>query len=145
MSTLTTSVTLRSNGTKPNNDFCELSLTRQAHGEHTYWAAIAASLLGQIGLPAVESDGTSQNIASAMISTVSLQLRFRREKRVNSSIPVARVADMLLEPGTQFDFNGKRQTYPDIRVVYWAGGVFHHHQDLNRLLRREKARHDHCE
>ena len=28
------------------------SLTRQAHGEHTYWAAIAlASLLGQIGLP----------------------------------------------------------------------------------------------
>ena len=27
-------------------------------------------------------------------------------------------------------------TYPDIRLVYWAGGnPFHHHQDLNRLRR----------
>ncbi len=25
-------------------------------------------------------------------------------------------------------------TYPDIKLVYWAGGnPFHHHQDLNRL------------
>nr|BFE89519.1 hypothetical protein GCM10020185_00550 [Pseudomonas brassicacearum subsp. brassicacearum] len=28
----------------------------------------------------------------------------------------------------------KQQVYPDIRLVYWAGGnPFHHHQDLNRL------------
>ena len=33
-------------------------------------------------------------------------------------------------------------TYPDIRLVYWAGGnPFHHHQDLNRL-RRALARPD---
>jgi biotin/methionine sulfoxide reductase len=49
-------------------------------------------------------------------------------------IPVARIADMLLQPGATFDFNGQRLTYPDIRLVYWAGGnPFHHHQDLNRL------------
>jgi len=25
--------------------------------------------------------------------------------------------------------------YPDIRLVFWAGGnPFHHHQDLNRLV-----------
>jgi biotin/methionine sulfoxide reductase len=49
-------------------------------------------------------------------------------------IPVARIADMLLHPGEPFDFNGQRLTYPDIRLVYWAGGnPFHHHQDLNRL------------
>ena len=42
---------------------------------------------------------------------------------------------MLLGPGTPFDYNGKRYTYPDIRLVYWAGGnPFHHHQDLNRLI-----------
>ena len=30
----------------------------------------------------------------------------------------------------------RRCTYPDIRLVYWAGGnPFHHHQDLNRLRR----------
>ena len=42
---------------------------------------------------------------------------------------------MLLNPGGTFDYNGQRLTYPDIRLVYWAGGnPFHHHQDLNRLM-----------
>src|SRR5690606_38093790 len=40
----------------------------------------------------------------------------------------------LLDPGGQYDFNGATRRYPDIRLVYWAGGnPFHHHQDLNRL------------
>ncbi len=57
-------------------------------------------------------------------------------------IPVARIADMLLHPGEPFDYNGQRLTYPDIKLVYWAGGnPFHHHQDLNRL-RRAFARPD---
>jgi biotin/methionine sulfoxide reductase len=31
-------------------------------------------------------------------------------------------------------YNGQELTYPDIKLVYWAGGnPFHHHQDLNRL------------
>jgi biotin/methionine sulfoxide reductase len=43
---------------------------------------------------------------------------------------------MLLEPGGSYQFNGRTLTYPDIRLVYWAGGnPFHHHQDLNRLRR----------
>jgi biotin/methionine sulfoxide reductase len=43
---------------------------------------------------------------------------------------------MLLQPGAAFDYNGARHRYPDIRLVYWAGGnPFHHHQDLNRLVR----------
>ena len=54
----------------------------------------------------------------------------------NSAIPVARVADMLLTPGGSYQFNGRTGVYPDIRLVYWAGGnPFHHHQDLNRLRR----------
>ena len=41
---------------------------------------------------------------------------------------------MLLHPGEPYDFNGRRAVYPDIKLVYWAGGnPFHHHQDLNRL------------
>jgi biotin/methionine sulfoxide reductase len=51
-------------------------------------------------------------------------------------IPVARVADMLLHPGASFTYRGETRVYPDIRLVYWAGGnPFHHHQDLNRLHR----------
>ena len=43
---------------------------------------------------------------------------------------------MLLEPGGSYEFNGRTANYPDIRLVYWAGGnPFHHHQDLNRLRR----------
>jgi biotin/methionine sulfoxide reductase len=52
------------------------------------------------------------------------------------SIPTARIADCLLHPGETYDFNGSRAVYPNIRLVYWAGGnPFHHHQDLNRLRR----------
>ena len=54
---------------------------------------------------------------------------------MDSFIPVARIADMLLNPGEPFQYNGGSYTYPDIRLVYWAGGnPFHHHQDLNKLV-----------
>lgn len=53
---------------------------------------------------------------------------------VKAFIPVARITDMLLSPGKSFDYDGERHVYPDIRLVYWAGGnPFHHHQDLTRL------------
>ena len=43
---------------------------------------------------------------------------------------------MLLNPGSEFEYNGIKGKYPDVKVVYWAGGnPFHHHQDLNRLLK----------
>jgi biotin/methionine sulfoxide reductase len=43
---------------------------------------------------------------------------------------------MLENPGGPYDFNGRAQTYPDTRIIWWAGGnPFHHHQDLNRMLR----------
>jgi len=54
---------------------------------------------------------------------------------VTEFIPVARISDMLLSPGESYDFDGGRYTYPDIRLIYWAGGnPFHHHQDLNKLV-----------
>ena len=58
------------------------------------------------------------------------------QNQVPDFIPVARISDMLLNPGAPFVYNGVARTYPDIKLVYWAGGnPFHHHQDLNRLLR----------
>src|SRR6185369_13882260 len=53
---------------------------------------------------------------------------------VRAFIPVARIADMMLHPNAPFRYNGAEHKYPDIRLLYWAGGnPFHHHQDLNRL------------
>tara|TARA_Y100000310_G_scaffold274874_1_gene291166 strand:- start:9986 stop:11116 length:1131 start_codon:yes stop_codon:yes gene_type:complete len=43
---------------------------------------------------------------------------------------------MLLHPGEPYQFNGMDCRYPDIKLVYWSGGnPFHHHQDVNRLIR----------
>ena len=45
------------------------------------------------------------------------------ENPIKTVIPVARVADMLLHPGENYDFNGETRTYADIRLVYWCGVI----------------------
>lgn len=115
------------------------SLQRADHGEQPYWAVVAlACMLGQIGLPgggvgfgygAMNSVGSSRRRLSG--PTLS-----QGRNPVSEFIPVARIADMLLHPGEEFRYNGATLTYPDIKLVYWAGGnPFHHHQDLNRLIK----------
>ena len=114
------------------------ALQRADHGEQPYWMAAAlASMLGQIGLP---GGGVGYGYASSggvgiSPSSVAWPALAQGKTRVPDFIPVARVSDMLLNPGQPFDYNGKRYTYPDIRLVYWAGGnPFHHHQDINKLI-----------
>ena len=114
------------------------SLQRGDHGEQPYWALIAlAALLGQIGLPGGGFSfgyGSLNGIGAPRSEALTPSLSMPANP-LDRAIPVARVADMLLAPGETIDFNGRRVTYPDIRLVYWAGGnPFHHHQDLNRLL-----------
>ena len=116
---------------------CAWALQRAAHGEQPFWMMVTlAAMLGQIGLP-----GGGFGLAYGPMNTQgSAHVRFRGPtlpqgtNPVRDFIPVARIADMLLEPGGQFAYLGEKRTYPDIKLVYWAGGnPFHHHQDLNRL------------
>lgn len=115
------------------------ALTRQDHGEQPFWAAIAlAAMLGQIGLP-----GSGIGFGYSAMNNVGLnrrQIDFaalpQGANPVPDFIPVARIAEMLENPGGRFDYNGQSHEYPDIRLIWWAGGnPFHHHQDLNRLRR----------
>ncbi|ATR19758.1 Trimethylamine-N-oxide reductase [Roseomonas mucosa] len=115
------------------------SLQRAEHGEQPVWmGAVLAAALGQIGLP-----GGGYGYALGAIgyygrrnSAVPLPTLAQGRNRVADYIPVARISDMLLNPGGTYRYNGQTRTYPDIRLVYWAGGnPFHHHQDLNRLRR----------
>ena len=115
------------------------ALQRAEHGEQPVWMAmVLAAMLGQIGLP-----GGGYGYALGTMghygrreAAVPLPTLPQGRNGVSDFIPVARIADMLLHPGAAFDYNGRRFTYPDIRLVYWAGGnPFHHHQDLNRLRR----------
>ena len=113
------------------------SLQRARHGEQPLWLGVVlAAMLGQIGLP---GGGFGHGYGSAaLVGEPAPQVgvpRLRQGRNaVSTYIPVARIADMLLNPGASYDYNGERLTYPDIRLVYWAGGnPFHHHQDLARL------------
>ena len=114
------------------------SLQRSVHGEQPFWMTVTlAALLGQIGLPGAGFGlgyGCMNNTGSGRKAFSGPRFS-QGSNPVKAFIPVARVTDMLLNPGTPFDYNGQRHTYPDIKLVYWAGGnIFHHHQDLNRLL-----------
>jgi biotin/methionine sulfoxide reductase len=115
------------------------SVQRADHGEQPFWMAIAlAALLGQVGLPGGGFGfgyGAAGGIGRPQVRAPRPQLPVGVNP-VKAFIPVARAVDMLLEPGGQLDFNGRRLTYPDIHLVYWCGGnPFHKIQDLNRLLR----------
>jgi len=116
---------------------CAWSLQRAEHGEQPYWAAIAlAAMLGGIGTPGAGfafGHGSLNGVGVPRVEVPGPELA-APPNPAKSVIPVARIADMLLHPGAAYDFNGRRDVYPDIKLIYWAGGnPFHHHQDLNRL------------
>jgi len=115
------------------------SLQRSHHGEQPFWSLVTlAAMLGQIGLPGGGFGvgyGTTNMIGNANAKFSGPTLPQGRNA-VADFIPVARITDMLEKPGQAFDYNGKQHRYADIRLIYWAGGnPFHHHQDLNRMLR----------
>ena len=113
------------------------SLTRQDHGEQPYWAATAlASMLGQIGLPGggIAFGYSAANSIGLEKSVVEFKSLPQGQNSIKSFIPVSRISEMLLKPGEPFNYNGKSYIYPDIKLIYWAGGnPFHHHQDLSKF------------
>ena len=113
------------------------SLTRQQYGEQPFWAATAlAAMLGQMGKPGggIGYGYTISNHLGNNVFKIPYAPLPQGKNPVIDFIPVARVSDMLLNPGEKFDYNGSEYTYPDIDLIYWAGGnPFHHHQDLARL------------
>ena len=113
------------------------ALQRAENGEQPYWALIAlAAMLGEIGRPG-GGIGFGYGSINARGGPAFRTPAFGMPARLRATdlrIPVARVADLLLDPGGTLEFDGATLTYPDIRLVYWAGGnPFHHHQDLFRL------------
>ena len=121
------------------------SLQRVKYGEQAPWMGLVlAAMVGQIGLPGggFGHGYGSQNELGMPPLRCRLPTLPQGPNPVQAFIPVAAVSDLLLHPGEEFDYNGLRLTYPDIKCVYWAGGnPFHHHQDIPRL-RRALARPD---
>ncbi|MEV4613237.1 molybdopterin-dependent oxidoreductase [Kitasatospora sp. NPDC049258] len=115
------------------------SLQRARYGEQPVWAGLAlAAALGQIGLPGGGFGHGYGSMGDVGDTGPALRLPFLPQdpNPAEEFIPCARIADLLLHPGEEYDYDGTRRTYPDIRLVHWAGGnPFHHHQDLGRLRR----------
>ena len=114
------------------------SVQRADHGEQSYWMTVSlAAILGQIGLPGGGFGFGYGAVGGLGVPGVAFPGPTFPQGRnpVKEYIPVARIADMLLHPGKVIDYNGETLRFPDIRLIYWAGGnPFHHHQDLNRLV-----------
>ncbi|HYJ54551.1 MAG TPA: molybdopterin-dependent oxidoreductase [Mycobacterium sp.] len=115
------------------------SLQRTRHGEQAPWMGLTlAAMLGQIGLPGggFGHGYGSMNEPGMAPLRCGLPRLPQGVNPVSAFIPVAAVSDMLLQPGAPFDYNGLHLTYPDVKLVYWAGGnPFHHHQNIPRLRR----------
>ncbi|MCH5322772.1 MAG: molybdopterin guanine dinucleotide-containing S/N-oxide reductase [Helicobacter sp.] len=122
-------------------------MQRAHHGEQPHWMLVTlASMIGQIGLPGGGfglsyhySNGGSPTTNAPVIGGMNIGTASEGAEWLqgsgNNAIPVARVADMLLNPGKTIDNNGKKITYSDIDFVYWCGGnPIVHHQDTNQML-----------
>ncbi len=117
-----------------------LAVQRQDHGEQSYWMGIAlAAALGQVGLSGggvAFTFGAAGNVGAGQTRARVPGLPVPKPVPDMTTISVSRVAELLEANGETFRWNGREDVYPDTRLVYWCGGnVFHHHQDLNRLLR----------
>lgn len=122
-------------------------IQRIQYGEQPHWMAFTlVSMLGQIGLPG-GGVGTNYHYSSGgcpfhigpmirgLASRVEPVLPRLKPWKGSAYIPVMRFADCFLNPGKTIEHNGKRLTYPDIRMVMWTGGnPFAHQPETNRLL-----------
>jgi len=116
------------------------SVQRADHGEQPIWMTVVlAAMLGQIGLP-----GGGFSFGLGAISGIAMPLPDNLPRPtlplgtnpVKNHVPVGRVAEMLLNPGTELDYNGRRICLPHIKLIYSVGGnPFHHNTNLNRFLR----------
>ncbi|MGV3346622.1 molybdopterin guanine dinucleotide-containing S/N-oxide reductase [Enterobacteriaceae bacterium LUAb1] len=114
------------------------SVQRAHRGEQPYWMMIAlSSMLGQPGSPGAGfsfGHGSMNGVGNPRMEGPAPAMSAGINPLASQTIPVARISDMLLNPGSEYPFQGQIHRYPDIHLIHWAGGnPFHHHQQLNRL------------
>lgn len=118
------------------------AIQRADHGEQPIWMSVVlAAMTGSMGRPGcgwgagyATMDATGVAPGRPPVASVP-----RVSNPVADFIPVARIADTLLHPGRTIDYDGRRLTLPELRLIYWCGGNPFHHQDLHRLTRAWQA------
>lgn len=126
-------------------------MQRQQYGEQRHWMlTVLAAMLGQIGLDGggiSYSFRHSKNINPAkpfaLLPTISTEIQYKIgeehhhfAQKVMAAFPVARIVEALEQPGQNYQHNGHTFTFPELKMIWWAGGAnFTHHQDTNRLIK----------
>lgn len=127
------------------------NIQRQHHGEQAHWmAATLASMIGQIGLPGGGfgisyhySNGGSPTTNAPVLGGINVgkpvsgeNWKSVEEKEKSGAVPVARIADCLLNPGMKLQYNGREIIYPEIDMIYWVGGnPIVHQQQTNKNIK----------
>ncbi len=113
------------------------SLQRASHGEQPIWAMITlAAMLGQIGLPGggVQNDFPG-GLGVPLGSAPRLPGLSAGTNPVKDFVPLNLWTDLVSSPGKTVDYNGQKLTYPDIKMIYWAGmNNFNQAQYTNRVI-----------
>ncbi|BDM63061.1 hypothetical protein NFHSH190041_05130 [Shewanella sp. NFH-SH190041] len=126
-------------------------MQRQQYGEQRHWMLVTlAAMIGQIGLPGGGfglsyhyANGGNPTRIGGILPTISPSIHAGNASANNwdmagalNTIPVGSLIRALEHPHQQYDNNGKVKTFPDIRMIWWAGGSpFTHNQDINHLIR----------
>ncbi|WP_159566595.1 trimethylamine-N-oxide reductase 2 [Budvicia diplopodorum] len=126
-------------------------IQRQQYGEQKHWMLVTlAAMLGQIGTEGGGfgfsyhySNGGNPTRSGGILSAISAKVAGGSSAGNDwaasdavSSFPLARITDALEKPNTKYQHNGHEGTYPEIKMIWWAGGAnFTHHQDTNRLIK----------
>jgi biotin/methionine sulfoxide reductase len=116
-----------------------LAIQRAEHGEQPYWMGVAlAAMLGTPGLPGGGIGLGWGNNGRGIYNRLGVPFKWgsfpQGRNPMKTAIPVARITEMLENPGGAYTYDGEDRHFPDIKLIFWAGGnPFHHHQDLNRM------------
>ena len=127
-------------------------IQRAEHGEQVHWAMVVlAAMCGHIGLPGGGfgftyhySNGGAATSEAPAFPGISANPKGKNtgmawEGHSVATIPLARFTDCFLNPGKTIDYNGRKITYPDIRLVFWSGGnPFAQQEDTNALVKAWK-------
>lgn len=124
-------------------------IQRAQFGEQVHWMMVVlAAMCGHIGLPGGGfgfsyhySNGGAATSEAPVLGGISANPKggssgLAWEGSSLATIPLARFTDCFLNPGKTIDYNGKKITYPDIRLVFWSGGnPFAQQEDTNGLIK----------
>ena len=126
-------------------------IQRQQYGEQKHWMLVTlAAMLGQIGTEGGGfgfsyhySNGGNPTRVGGVLSAISSSVAGLSSAGNDwaasdavASFPLARIVEALEKPNTKIQHNGHEITFPDIKMIWWAGGAnFTHHQDTNRLIK----------